>query len=608
MQRRTGEGENRRRGERSGESESGRTGEPSESGRTGGKIFLSPIPRFAVSLFPLSRFPVPFLLAADNWPLPWYSAHVSASSPASAPTPELSIPSRSDLARKGLPILIATLLSRPLGFVREAVQAALFGVSRLTDAFLVSFNVPEMIQTLFFSGVLSNFFVPVITRYREQKEELSTVFSLAVNGALLLALVLAGVCYATASWIMMVAAPGLAGADHELAVFLFRFMLPMLVLHCLLAVFKGTLNSLDHYALPEYAGVFFNLAMIVSALTLAGSYGITSLAIGVVAGSVVQLVIQIPVIVRKGIRYRLTFAFGHPAVREMGGLVIGAVVATAVVPINAFVDRAMASTLPAGSISALAYAFRVFLLPVSLFAVPVYTVLLTDLSTAHHQGKPQMFKEQAVAGLSLLFAVALPATAVLLALSIPLTRLLYERGQFSATDVILTSQALSAFAVGTLAYGTSQVMVRLFNATKDTRTPAWVGVGAIGLNAGGDWLLMQLWGHWGIALVTSLVSCVNTIVLYVIFRYRHGPLNEALLARRCVVHLLLSTAVGMCLYILGQPLATAPGSLMTLPHLLYFAGIMAMGGGVYLILGVLFKVDEVQALRRMVKQRLSWRH
>jgi putative peptidoglycan lipid II flippase len=378
----------------------------------------------------------------------------------------------------------------------------------------------------------------------------------------------------------------------------------MLVLHCLLAVVKGTLNSVDHYAMPEYAGVFFNLVVIASALLLVGSYGITSLAIGVVAGSVVQFVIQVPVIAQKGIRYRPTLALTHPALREMGGLVIGALVATAVVPINAFVARAMASNLPAGSISALAYAFRVFLLPVSLFAVPVYTVLLTDLSAAQQQGTQKVFKAQATAGLSLLFAVSLPATAILIALATPLTRLLYERGQFTSEDVILTSQALMAFAVGTLAYGTSQVMVRLFNATKDTSTPAWVGVGSIGLNAGGCWLLMQIWGHWGIALVTSLVSCLNTGVLYALFRYRHGPLDESLLMRRFVSHFLLAVVLGVCLWIIGRPLATAPGSLMTLGHVLHFAGIMVAGGGLYVLLGLLFKIEEILGLAQTVRRRL----
>lgn len=533
-----------------------------------------------------------------------YISPVSQPSPGVAAPPVTPTSSRSGIARKGLPILLATLISRPLGFIREAVQAALFGASRLTDAFLVAYNVPEMMQTLFFSGVLSNFFVPVITRYREDKAELSAVFSVAFNGALLLALLLAGTCYIGASEIITVAAPGLTGSDRDLAVSLFQLMLPMLVLHCLLAVVKGTLNSIDHYAMPEYAGVFFNLVMITCALVWAGSYGITSLAIGVVGGSIVQLLVQIPILAQKGIRYQPFLGFSHPALREMRGLVLGAVVATAVVPINAFVDRAMASGLQAGSISALAYAFRVFILPVSLFAVPVYTVLLTDLSAAHHQGRQDTFKSQASAGLSLLFAVALPATASLLALAAPITRVLYERGQFTANDVTLTSQALMGFAVGTLAYGTSQVMVRLFNAAKDTSTPAWVGVGSIALNAGGDWLLMQLLGHWGIALVTSVVSYVNTIVLYLIFRHRHGALDETLLLSRFTTHFLLSTILGLVLFVLSRPLVSAPESLMTPLHLLHFVGVLAVGGGVYLGLAYMLRVEEVLVLGQKIRQRL----
>jgi putative peptidoglycan lipid II flippase len=240
---------------------------------------------------------------------------------------------------------------------------------------------------------------------------------------------------------------------------------------------------------------------------------------------------------------------------------------------------------------------------VSLFAVPVYTVLLTDLSAAQHRGARQVFKDQATAGVLLLFAVALPATAMLVALATPLTRLLYERGQFTTEDVVLTSQALMAYGVGILAYGTSQVMVRLFNATKDTSTPAWVGVGSIALSAGGNWILMQLWGHWGIALVTSIVSYVNTIALYLIFRRRHGPLDESLLVRRFMTHFLLAMALGVCLFVLGRPLADAPGSLMTPARIFHFAAIIVVGGGIYLALGFLFKVDEVVTLGGRVVRR-----
>jgi len=513
--------------------------------------------------------------------------------------------SRTSIARKGLPILLATLISRPLGFIREAIQAALFGASRLTDVFIIAYNVPELIQTLFFSGVLSNFFVPIITRYRDQREELSTVFSVTMNGALVLALALASLCYMTAPWIMTVAAPGLTGTDHDLAVFLFRFMLPMLVLHCLLAVIKGTLNSVDHYAMPEYAGVFFNLVMIACALLLAGSYGITSLAIGVVGGSIIQLVVQVPVLRQKGIHYQPSAGFAHPALHEMRSLVVGAIIATAVVPINAFVARAMASGLPEGSVSALAYAFRVFILPVSLFAVPVYTVLLTELSTAQNQGEQVRFEEQAAAGLALLFAVALPATAVLTVLATPITRLLYERGQFTPEDTLLTSQALIAYSVGVLAYGTSQVMVRLFNAIKDTSTPAWVGVGSIALSIGGNWLFREWWGHWGIALVTSVVSYLNTLVLYGLFRRRFGPLNETFLLRRFGVHLLLASALGVTLVFASRLLEGFFGSHTLLAQVWHCTSVLTVGGIVYLAVALLFRVDEVITLKQQVTKRLG---
>src|SRR5213592_4748737 len=107
---------------------------------------------------------------------------------------------------------------------------------------------------------------------------------------------------------------------------------------------------------------------------------------------------------------------------------------------------------------------------------------------------------------------------------------------------------------------------------------------------------MQIWGHWGIALVTSIVSYLNTVVLYAIFRHRCGPLNEPLLARRFVTHLLLAAALGACPFVLGRPLATAPGSLMTLAHVLRFAGIMGVAVGLFVALGLLFKVDEVVTL------------
>src|SRR5581483_2855439 len=135
---------------------------------------------------------------------------------------------------------------------------------------------------------------------------------------------------------------------------------------------------------------------------------------------------------------------------------------------------------------------------------------------------------------------------------------------------------------------------------KDTRTPAWVGIGSIVLNGGGDWFFMQVLGHWGIALVTSLVSYANTFVLYAIFRRRHGPLNERVLGQRFLVHLLLSMVLGVTLFVAGRPLATTPDSLMSPFRLLHFAAVLALGAGTYLVLGYACKVDEIVSFSRKI--------
>ena len=143
-------------------------------------------------------------------------------------------------------------------------------------------------------------------------------------------------------------------------------------------------------------------------------------------------------------------------------------------------------------------------------------------------------------------------------------------------------------------------MVRLFNATKDTRTPALVGIGCMGLNAAACWLLMQWWSHWGIALATSLVSYVNTLALYAIFRRRYGPLDEAGLGRTLGTHALLAAVIGCGLYWPGRWLAAVPGSLMTPERLAMLAGITLAATGAYLALGWLGGVKEVRTFVRFV--------
>jgi putative peptidoglycan lipid II flippase len=418
-----------------------------------------------------------------------------------------------------MPIVLATVLSRPLGFLRMAIQAALFGKTAAVDAFVLAFSVPSILQVVLLTGPLSSLLVPTFTAYRDDRRALGELFSSLFTLCALAGLLIAGVAAWGAPALMSLAGPGLAPDTHALATLLFRLMLPMLVMQALLSVCKGALNTLDHYGAPEYAGAVFNVVMITTTLLLASRWGIASLAAGASLGSVAQLVMQWPVLIRYGIRYRPRIRLDTRG-RQMARLAKGAFISAMVTPLNALVDRALASLLFAGAIAALNYAFQLFLLPVSLCVVPLSTVLLTDLAGLYHKGDIAALRQRARFGLRLILLLTIPVAIGGAFLAAPLTRLVYEYGRFRTADTLLTAQALQAYLLGLPFYGATHVLTRCFYATQDTMTPAMVNLGALGLNVICDLILMYFFSHWGIALASTVVMLATTITLYVLFQ-RH---------------------------------------------------------------------------------------
>jgi putative peptidoglycan lipid II flippase len=421
------------------------------------------------------------------------------------------------LLRRGMPIIVATLFSRPLGYVRVAIQAWLFGATAAMDAFVLAFSVPSMLQVVLLTGPLSGVLVPTLTAYRHDRQALNKLFNSLFTLCLLAGVMVAGLAVWGAPLLMHLAGPGLTPETHAMAALLFRLMLPMLILQALLSVCKGALNAVDHYGAPEYAGAVFNMVAI--PLLLAHRLGIVSLAVGASLGALVQLLMQLPFLARHEIRYRPRLRF-HVDVRPMVHLAQGAFLSTMITPLNALIDRALASLLFPGAIAALNYAFLLFLLPASLCVVPLSTVLLTDLADLYHQGDFAQVRRRTLSALRLVLLLTIPVTVGGVLLAEPLTRLVYEYGHFRAADTLLTSQAVRAYLLGLPFYGTAHLLNRCFYATHDTMTPAMVSLGALGLNIIADVAFMQFFSHWGIALATTVVLLATTAALYVLFQRR----------------------------------------------------------------------------------------
>ncbi|MBN2283541.1 MAG: murein biosynthesis integral membrane protein MurJ [Deltaproteobacteria bacterium] len=423
----------------------------------------------------------------------------------------------------------STLLSRIFGFLRDMVVAAFFGAGLATDAFFVAFRIPNLLRSLLAEGSLTIAFVPVFTEYLDKRSkrdalELANV-TFTVLSLVLAAVTVLGIIFSP--FIVSVIAPGFSEdpAKYELTIFLNRLMFPYIFFISLVAFCMGILNSFRHFAAPALAPVALNISMIAAALLLRDFFEepIIALAVGVIAGGVLQLAMQLPVLARKGVFLKPDFHFDHPGLKKIGRLMLPAVFGAAVYQINIFISTLLASFLPGGSVSYLYYADRVVQLPLGIFGIAVGTASLPSFSEQVSRGDYEDLKKTISFSLRLILFVTVPSMAALIVLREPIISVLFQRGAFDLSSMVLTAQALFYYALGLWAFSGIRVVVSAFYALQDSKTPVRVAVVALVVNAAMSVILMFPLKHGGLALATAIASSVNILLLATLLRRKIGP-------------------------------------------------------------------------------------
>ncbi|MBS3755682.1 MAG: murein biosynthesis integral membrane protein MurJ [Desulfobacterales bacterium] len=436
---------------------------------------------------------------------------------------------KQNVSRAAGVIGLATLISRILGFVRDMVIAWFFGAGRLSDAFFVAFRIPNLLRRLFAEGTLSMAFVPVFTEQmsRHGREE---AFALARSALRMLSIVLAGISIAGiagAPWIVTVVAPGFTGAKFALTVTLTRVMFPYIICICLVALCMGILNALGHFAAPALAPVFLNLAMIGSVLFIAPHLDtpVFGLAIGVLVGGVLQLALQVPFLIRKGIGIRKKAPLWHPALKRVALLMGPAVFGAAVYQVNILVGTLLASLLAEGSVSYLYYADRLVQFPLGIFAISTAVAVLPSLSRQAAANDFNALEDTFLYAMNLTFFITIPAMAGLIVMREPIVGLLFMRGEFDLQSMQMTAYALFYYSVGLWAFSSVRIVVSTFYALQDTKTPVKMATYSIIANIALGVILMGPLGHGGLALATSLGSMLNFLLLSAVLQKRLGGLR-----------------------------------------------------------------------------------
>jgi putative peptidoglycan lipid II flippase len=438
--------------------------------------------------------------------------------------------------RATLTVMLGIGASRVVGLVREQVIAYYFGRAAAYSAFVAAYKVPNLVRVLLGEGNLSASLIPVLVRgMRSGDPDEARRLARSVLGLLLLVVAvvtLAGMALARPlSWLV---APGFDPELRFLVERLIVILFPTVAFLVVGAWCMGVLHAHGRFFWPNFAPIFWSLASAGALIAFVGRTGMDPvyvLAWGVVAGSLLQVLVQLPA--TRGTLGRLTPAAGwsDPAVRRVVALFLPMMLGTGVAQVSSLVDVQIATFLGDASVATLAYAQRIYTLPLSLFGVAVAQVALPTLAyeaAAVEAGgagpPPEDLREELSISWQRMAFLILPSTVGLVAFGRPAVSLLFERGRFAAGDTTAVTWVVAAYAAGLLAYGSARLLATAFYAFHDTRTPVRIGVLSLVVNVVLGISLAWLLGTPGIALATALAAALSAVLLARALRRRLGSI------------------------------------------------------------------------------------
>jgi putative peptidoglycan lipid II flippase len=349
--------------------------------------------------------------------------------------------------------------------------------------------------------------------------------------------------------------------------------------------------------------MFLNIAIITSALFVAPGFTVPLIAIGlaVSVGGALQVVIQIPDLIKKKFLVRPVFSFNHPGLRKVLRLMLPAIVGMGVAQINIFISTIFVSFLSGGAATYLYYAMRFVHLPIGIFGVAMATAVLPSLSEHASKGDDYALRETFSFSLRLLFFITLPAMAGLMALSEPIIHVLLQRGEFTAEATAETAYALMFFSSGIWAFVGTRIVASTFYSLQDTKTPVKIAVLSVLTNIIFSFILMGPLRHGGLAFANAIASAVNFTVLFYLLRKRLGSVD----GRNIIYSFIKTGAASLIMGIVGFFVIKTyvwDGTAGIIEKAGVLTGVIGLCMGVYILIMYLMKSEELKYLIGMRKR------
>jgi putative peptidoglycan lipid II flippase len=424
-----------------------------------------------------------------------------------------------------------TLVSRVLGLVRDVVLAGLLGASANADVYYLAVKIPNFMRRLFAEGAFAQAFVPVLSEYQDKhdKDKVRELIAYASGtlGTIITVVAIIGVIGSPilialfgAGWFIGGATDTEAAQKYELASVMLKITFPYLWFVTLVALSGSILNAMGRFAVASFTPVFLNVAIIGTALYIAPHFEETAigLAWGWFLGGLLQLLFQLPFLYRAKVLVKPKWGWHDPGVKKIRTLMIPALFGVSVSQINLLFDTMIATFLVTGSVSWLFFSDRLLEFPLGMFGIAIATVILPSLSRHHSSASGTEFRHTMDWAVRMILMMGLPAAFGLMILAQPLVTVIFMHGEFSASDAMMASYSLTAYATGLLSFMMIKVLAPGFYARQDTKTPVKIGIRAMIANMVFNAIfalsLGYQYGYIGLAFATSLSATCNAFWLY----------------------------------------------------------------------------------------------
>ena len=497
-----------------------------------------------------------------------------------------------------------TFLSRILGATRDLVIAHFFGAGWITDAFVQAFTIPNVLRRLTAEGSMTLVFLPLYTEIREKNNpHAAKKFASKTLGLVLgVTTILTGLGMIFSPQLVFLFAAGFVSSPEkfELTVLLTRIMFPYLIFVSLVAWSMGILNAEGHFAAPAAAPIFLNVGMIVAAFVISPllKEPIIGIGIGVIFGGIIQILIQVPSLIKIGQSITPRNYFNDQNIQRLLRLLGPSLVGVAVYQINIIVLRNLASFMPSGQVTHYYNASRLSELTLGVFAFAITTAVFPELSKHTVDANWGKIRSAMRFTMATNLLVVIPASIGLAFAAEPIVSMLYFHGEYTWRDVQNTALTLQAFALSIPAVAMVRLQTSVFFSLKDSSTPVKISLVSVVVTGFLGWWWSQSLEIFGLALGLVAGTWFQFMLLFLFLR-RQSELRKSFMPlRSTLLYLVASGGMSIFTWYFGRQGLWEQGPFNP-QNWAVFAGLLVGSALIYLILLLIFR--EEHAVRILIQ-------